>query len=65
LIPSSGNAAVSNICGLVLLLREAYTPLSERKLGYYAIPLLWHDDVIGWVNVSTKNHDKGYAAFLI
>ena len=33
---------------------EAYTPAAKRKLGYYAMPLLWMDDVIGWVNVSSK-----------
>ena len=31
---------------------EAYTPESKRKLGYYALPLLWRDRVIGWGNVS-------------
>jgi uncharacterized protein YcaQ len=31
---------------------EAYTPEAKRKLGYYALPLLWHDRVIGWANVS-------------
>jgi hypothetical protein len=31
---------------------EAYTPPPKRKLGYYAMPLLWRDDVIGWVNIS-------------
>jgi uncharacterized protein YcaQ len=31
---------------------EAYTPASKRKLGYYALPLLWHDRVIGWGNVA-------------
>jgi uncharacterized protein YcaQ len=31
---------------------EAYTPAAKRKLGYYAMPLLWRDDVIGWVNIS-------------
>ena len=34
---------------------EAYTPVPKRKLGYYALPLLWRDRVIGWANVSTKN----------
>jgi hypothetical protein len=33
---------------------EAYTPVSRRKLGYYALPLLWGDRVIGWSNVSVK-----------
>jgi len=30
---------------------EAYTPAPKRKLGYYALPLLWNDQVIGWGNV--------------
>jgi hypothetical protein len=31
---------------------EAYTPPAKRRLGYYAMPLLWKADVIGWVNAS-------------
>jgi uncharacterized protein YcaQ len=31
---------------------EAYTPPSKRRMGYYAMPLLWRENVIGWVNVS-------------
>jgi len=31
---------------------EAYTPQPKRKFGYYALPLLWHDRVIGWGNLS-------------
>ena len=27
---------------------EAYTPASKRKLGYYALPMLWGDAVVGW-----------------
>ena len=34
---------------------EAYTPVAKRKLGYYALPLLWRDRVIGWANVSVRN----------
>ncbi len=30
---------------------EAYTPAPKRKLGYYALPLLWHQSVIGWGNL--------------
>lgn len=30
---------------------EAYTPAPKRKLGYYALPLLWRDRVIGWGNL--------------
>lgn len=36
---------------------EAYTPLAKRKLGYYALPLLWRDSVIGWANLSTTSGD--------
>jgi len=43
---------------------EAYTPVSKRKLGYYAMPLLWRDHVIGWANLSIKNgaleYELGY-----
>lgn len=34
---------------------EAYTPAPKRKRGYYALPLLWRDRVIGWANLSVKN----------
>jgi uncharacterized protein len=30
---------------------EAYTPIAKRQRGYYAMPLLWRDEVIGWANV--------------
>jgi uncharacterized protein YcaQ len=33
---------------------EAYTPAPKRKLGYYALPLLWRDRVIGWGNLSVS-----------
>jgi uncharacterized protein YcaQ len=33
---------------------EAYTPAPKRKLGYYALPLLWHEQVIGWGNVALE-----------
>lgn len=45
---------------------EAYTPAPKRKLGYYAMPLLWRDQVIGWANLSVKGaelkSDFGYVA---
>ncbi|MDM0074118.1 crosslink repair DNA glycosylase YcaQ family protein [Variovorax sp. J2P1-59] len=31
---------------------EAYTPPPKRQFGYYALPLLLHDRVIGWANLS-------------
>jgi uncharacterized protein len=34
---------------------EAYTPALKRTRGYYALPLLWRDRVVGWGNLSVKN----------
>jgi uncharacterized protein YcaQ len=36
---------------------EAYTPPAKRKLGYYAMPLLWKAEVIGWVNASRRGSE--------
>jgi uncharacterized protein len=36
---------------------EAYTPAAKRKRGYYALPLLWGDRIIGWSNLSVKNRE--------
>ena len=33
---------------------EAYTPAPKRQLGYYALPLLWRDQMIGWANASVQ-----------
>jgi uncharacterized protein YcaQ len=45
---------------------EAYTPVSKRQLGYYAMPMLWREEIVGWVNVSRRNGalvvDPGYRA---
>jgi uncharacterized protein len=34
---------------------EAYTPAPQRKLGYYALPLLWRDQVVGWGNLTLRD----------
>jgi uncharacterized protein YcaQ len=43
---------------------EAYTPAPKRIWGYYALPLLWRDDVIGWANLKVAGGkldvDLGY-----
>lgn len=45
---------------------EAYTPAPKRVRGYYALPLLWHEQVIGWGNVSVADGqmhaELGYVA---
>lgn len=33
---------------------EAYTPAAKRLRGYYAMPLLWHDSVLGWANAGVE-----------
>jgi uncharacterized protein YcaQ len=33
---------------------EAYTPAPKRVRGYYALPLLWRGQVIGWGNLAVK-----------
>ena len=43
---------------------EAYTPVAKRKLGYYAMPMLWRNQVIGWANLNMRdgqlNAEFGY-----
>jgi len=34
---------------------EAYTPAPQRVRGYYALPLLWRDQVIGWGNLAWRD----------
>jgi uncharacterized protein YcaQ len=45
---------------------EAYTPAPKRQLGYYALPLMWRDEVIGWANAGVASErlklDCGYVA---
>lgn len=45
---------------------EAYTPAPKRIRGYYALPLLWRDQVIGWGNLAVREGrlqaELGYVA---
>jgi uncharacterized protein YcaQ len=45
---------------------EAYTPPAKRLRGYYAMPMLWRDRVIGWANAGNQNGrlevDVGFVA---
>jgi uncharacterized protein YcaQ len=57
---------------------EAYTPAARRRLGYYALPLLWRERVIGWANaertatglhiqpgyIGTRPRERAYARAL-
>ncbi len=33
---------------------EAYTPIPKRIRGYYAMPMLWGEDFVGWVNADSR-----------
>jgi uncharacterized protein len=33
---------------------EAYTPPAKRQRGYYALPMLWRTEVIGWANLAVE-----------
>ena len=45
---------------------EAYVPPAKRRLGYYALPMLYGDRVIGWANLRIENRQLksqfGYVA---
>jgi len=45
---------------------EAYTPVAQRVRGYYALPLLWADRVLGWANLTRSGNELavelGFAA---
>ncbi|MFT5122916.1 MAG: hypothetical protein ACI97B_001548, partial [Verrucomicrobiales bacterium] len=43
---------------------EAYVPAARRERGYYAMPVLWRDEVMGWANAKVDGErlavDIGY-----
>jgi len=45
---------------------EAYVPKAKRLRGYYAMPVLWRDEVIGWANAKVEEEclhvEFGYAS---
>jgi uncharacterized protein len=45
---------------------EAYVPAAKRRLGYYALPMLYRDRVIGWGNLRVEDRqlrsEFGYVA---
>jgi uncharacterized protein len=45
---------------------EAYVPAHKRRMGHYAMPMLWGDQILGWANLKVVDgrlrHELGFAA---
>jgi uncharacterized protein YcaQ len=43
---------------------EAYLPSHQRRMGHYAMPMLWGDAMLGWANLKVVNgrlqHELGF-----
>ena len=39
---------------------EAYTPIKKRVRGYYAMPMLWGSEFIGWANANKIDVQVGF-----
>jgi hypothetical protein len=44
---------------------EAYVPAHKRRMGHYAMPMLWGEQILGWANLkvvdSRLQHELGFA----
>jgi uncharacterized protein len=44
---------------------EAYVPAHKRRMGYYAMPMLWGEQILGWANLKVVDrrlqHELGFA----
>ena len=44
---------------------EAYVPAHKRRMGHYAMPMLWGEQVLGWANLKViagrLQHELGFA----
>ena len=43
---------------------EAYVPAHKRRMGHYAMPMLWGEQVLGWANIKVVDgrlqHELGF-----
>ena len=44
---------------------EAYVPAHKRRMGHYAMPMLWREHILGWANLKViagrLQHELGFA----
>jgi len=44
---------------------EAYVPAHKRRMGHYAMPMLWGEEMVGWANLKVVDgrlqHQAGFA----
>jgi uncharacterized protein len=44
---------------------EAYVPAHKRRMGHYAMPVLWGEEILGWANLKVVDgrlqHELGFA----
>ena len=44
---------------------EAYVPVHKRRMGHYALPMLWGEQILGWANLKVVDgrlqHELGFA----
>jgi uncharacterized protein YcaQ len=44
---------------------EAYVPVHKRRMGHYAMPMLWGEQMLGWANLKVAGgrlqHELGFA----
>ena len=44
---------------------EAYVPAHKRRMGHYALPMLWGEEMLGWANLKVVEgrlqHELGFA----
>ena len=44
---------------------EAYVPAHKRRMGHYAMPMLWGEQMLGWANLKVVDgrlrHELGFA----